>query len=151
MVSVSDGLVLRCNSFTGLRYARKRTSIALYRRWLCRGNVFPYFSPVRLEANFQKPLAFWLSLCLELRVSSVHFPLEPKSPRASAQWRAGNELPNIGRPLLDRSWVASSWMTSQCSTRIPSSMWRMSAAIQFAGAPNPEKRPWTMTSPHPPR
>src|SRR5262245_65739215 len=68
MVSVSDGLVLRCNSFTGLRYARKRTSFALYRRWLCRGNVFPYFSPVRLEANLQRPPAFWLSLCVDVRL-----------------------------------------------------------------------------------
>src|SRR6266446_7092519 len=53
----------------------------------------------------------------------------------------GNESPNIGLPLLDCSPVASSWMTSQCSTRTPSSIRRMSAAIQFTGAPNPENRP----------
>src|SRR5262249_39096381 len=31
-------------------------------------NVFPYFSPLRLEANLQRPPAFWLSPCLELRL-----------------------------------------------------------------------------------
>ena len=35
---------------------------------------------------------------------------------------SGNLSPNIGRPLLEDSRVASSWMTSQCSTRIPFSM-----------------------------
>jgi len=54
---------------------------------------------------------------------------------------SGNESPNIGLPLLDCSCVASSWMTSQCSTRTPSSILRMSAAIKFAGAPSPENRP----------
>jgi len=43
----------------------------------------------------------------------------------------GNLSPNIGRPLLDCSRVASSWSTSQCSTKIPSLTRRMSAAIQF--------------------
>src|SRR5262249_25840389 len=41
--------------------------------------------------------------------------------------------PNMGRPLFDCSFVASSWITSQCSTRMPSSIRRMSAAIQFTG------------------
>ena len=50
-----------------------------------------------------------------------------------------NASPNIGLPLLDCTCVASSWMTSQCSTRIPSCIRRMSAAIQFAYASNPEK------------
>src|SRR6267142_2333766 len=53
--------------------------------------------------------------------------------------------PNIGRPLLDSAWEASSWRTSQCSTRTPSTMRRMSAAIQLFGRPCPEKRPWTIT------
>src|SRR5438132_11654653 len=51
----------------------------------------------------------------------------------------GNELPNIGFPLLDCPRVASSSMTSQCSTKTPSSMTRMSAAIQLAGAPKTGK------------
>ena len=50
--------------------------------------------------------------------------------------------PNIGKPLFDSSLVTSSWITSQCSRRRPSSMRRMSAAIQFAGR-KPENRPWT--------
>src|SRR5208283_4538640 len=36
-------------------------------------------------------------------------------------------------------------MTSQCSTSTPSLMRRMSAAIQFTGAPKPENRPWIIT------
>src|ERR1700682_5311407 len=44
-----------------------------------------------------------------------------------------NESPNIGRPLFDCSCVASSSITSQCSTRVPSLMRTMSAAIQFTG------------------
>src|SRR6266849_5159554 len=53
----------------------------------------------------------------------------------------GNVLPNIGRPLFDDSRVASSWITSQCSTRTPSLMRTMSATIQFAGWPTSENRP----------
>src|SRR6266851_1716915 len=54
-------------------------------------------------------------------------------------------LPNIGRPLFDCSRDASSWITSQCSTRMLSLMRRMSAAIQFTGRPKSEKRPCTIT------
>src|SRR6202521_4862736 len=54
-------------------------------------------------------------------------------------------LPNIGRPLFDCSLDASSWITSQCSTRMLSLMRRMSAAIQFTGRPKSEKRPCTIT------
>src|SRR5229473_935614 len=54
-------------------------------------------------------------------------------------------LPNIGRPLFDCSREASSWITSQCSTRMLSLMRRMSAAIQFTGRPKSEKRPCTIT------
>src|SRR5882672_1811971 len=50
-----------------------------------------------------------------------------------------NLSPNMGFPLLDCASVASSSMTSQCSTRRPSLMRTMSAAIQFAGWPCPEK------------
>jgi len=46
---------------------------------------------------------------------------------------------------LDCSREASSWITSQCSTRTPSWMRRMSAAIQFTGWPEPENRPCTIT------
>jgi hypothetical protein len=52
-----------------------------------------------------------------------------------------NLSPNMGRPLLDCARVFSSWMMSQCSTSRPSSMRRMSAAIQFTGCPKPENRP----------
>src|SRR5579862_9847008 len=58
---------------------------------------------------------------------------------------AGNDTPNIGNPLFDCARVASSCITSQCSTRTPSAMRRMSAAIQFTGRPKPLKRPCTMT------
>src|SRR5712671_2778549 len=56
-----------------------------------------------------------------------------------------NARPNIGRPLFDCSCVTSSWITSQCSTRTPSSMRTMSAATQFTGRPKFENRPCTMT------
>jgi hypothetical protein len=46
-----------------------------------------------------------------------------------------NLLPNIGRPLFDSSRVASSWIASQCSTKIPSFIRTMSSAIQFTGWP----------------
>src|SRR6266571_6687945 len=58
---------------------------------------------------------------------------------------ARNVSPNMGRPLFDDARVASSWITSQCSTSIPFSMCRISAAIQFTGRPNPENRPCTIT------
>jgi hypothetical protein len=51
----------------------------------------------------------------------------------------------MGRPLFDCSWAASSWITSQCSIRLPSLIRRMSAAIQFTGWPTPENRPCTIT------
>src|SRR5215469_12398762 len=41
--------------------------------------------------------------------------------------------PNMGKPLFDSSFVASSSITSQCSARRPSLIRRMSAAIQFTG------------------
>ena len=41
--------------------------------------------------------------------------------------------PNMGRPLFDSVREASSSITSQCSTSIPSTMRTMSAAIQFFG------------------
>src|ERR1700722_2845405 len=57
----------------------------------------------------------------------------------------GKVFPNIGAPLFDCSSVASSWITSQCSTSIPSSMRTISAAIQFTGSPRSLNRPCTMT------
>src|SRR6266478_2725095 len=61
-----------------------------------------------------------------------------------------NHLPNVsanmGRPLFDCSCVASSSITSQCSTRTPSLMRTMSAAIQFTGRPKFENRPCTITN-----
>ena len=41
--------------------------------------------------------------------------------------------PNMGRPLFDSVREASSSITSQCSTSMPSTMRTMSAAIQFFG------------------
>src|SRR5580692_11272009 len=58
---------------------------------------------------------------------------------------AENFSQNMGSPLFDCCFVASSCIISQCSTRIPSLMRRMSAAIQFTGCPNPENRPCTIT------
>src|SRR5882672_5568563 len=52
----------------------------------------------------------------------------------------------MGRPLFDDSRETSSSMTSQCSASKPPTMRTMSAAIQFFGAPWPEKRPWTITN-----
>src|SRR5712692_3691587 len=57
----------------------------------------------------------------------------------------GKVFPNMGAPLFDCSSVASSWITSQCSTRIPSLIRTMSAEIQFNGSPKPENRPCTIT------
>src|SRR5881398_3541345 len=51
--------------------------------------------------------------------------------------------PNIGRPLFDSAFVASSCKTSQCSARRPFSILTISAATQATGRPFPEKRPWT--------
>ncbi len=59
--------------------------------------------------------------------------------------QAGKRSPNIGSPLTDSACVASSWRTSQCSASLPSSKRMTSAAIQAAGRPLPEKRPWVMT------
>ena len=59
--------------------------------------------------------------------------------------QAGNRLPNIGRPLFDSASVASSWSTSQCSARRPSSILTTSAAIRATGRPSPVKRPWRIT------
>src|ERR1700682_2784802 len=57
----------------------------------------------------------------------------------------GNVAPNIGRPLTDASFVASSSMTSQCSARLPFSRRTISTPIQFAGRPMPVNRPWSST------
>ncbi len=59
--------------------------------------------------------------------------------------QAAKRSPNIGRPLFDSAFVASSCNTSQCSARRPFSIRTISAAIQATGGPCPEKRPWTMT------
>src|ERR1700736_734485 len=59
--------------------------------------------------------------------------------------QAVKRSPNIGRPLFDSAFVASSCNTSQCSARRPFSILIISAAIQATGPPYPEKRPWTMT------
>src|SRR2546427_6848096 len=42
----------------------------------------------------------------------------------------GNVEPNMGRPLFDSAFVASSCTTSQCSARRPPSMRRMSTTIR---------------------
>ena len=78
------------------------------------------------------------------RLTAIHHGIQ-------TSWRFRFQLtpnlsPNMGRPLLDDAAVASSWMTSQCSTRIPSLTRRMSAAIQFTGWPKPENRPCTITT-----
>ncbi len=59
--------------------------------------------------------------------------------------QSANCWPNIGKPLLDSAFVASSCSTSQCSARTPFAMRHTSAAIQARGRPLPEKRPWTIT------
>jgi hypothetical protein len=59
--------------------------------------------------------------------------------------RVGNASPNIGSPLIDSSAVASNCSTSQCSTSSPSCTRTTSTAIQFAGNPILENRPWTIT------
>ena len=46
--------------------------------------------------------------------------------------------------LFDSASDASSSITSQCSTRTPSTTRTMSAAIQFFAAPKPENRPCTI-------
>src|SRR6266849_3642148 len=83
----------------------------------------------------------------DVRSHVVRPPLSQSD--ASAFYRplaqAANFSPNMGRPLLDDSRVASSWITSQCSTRIPLSMRRISAAIQLTGWPKSENRPCTIT------
>jgi hypothetical protein len=57
----------------------------------------------------------------------------------------GKLSPNMGRPPTDCFCVASSCNTSQCSAKRPSSKRTMSAAIQAAGLPIPEKRPCGIT------
>src|SRR5262245_13448555 len=57
-------------------------------------------------------------------------PPAPDRALAPVEWGAlarrfvyfGNWSPNMGKPLLDCSFVASSWMTSQCSARTPFSI-----------------------------
>src|SRR4030095_14288729 len=43
----------------------------------------------------------------------------------------GNSLPNMGSPLFDCSFVASSWITSQCSSKMPSFIRITSTTTQF--------------------
>src|SRR6266550_9301794 len=90
------------------------------------------------------PLSIVCDERLKMSLQQIRCDRHQNTPRLIQRY-SGKESPNIGRPLLDCSRVASSWMTSQCSTRTPPSTRRMSAAIQFMGAPNPENRPWTMT------
>src|SRR5258706_8339447 len=52
----------------------------------------------------------------------------------------GKVSPNMGKPLFDCSCVTSSSITSQWSMSIPSCSRTISPAIQFTGAPKPEKR-----------
>src|SRR2546423_14087898 len=59
------------------------------------------------------------------------------STDAALSAHALNVSPNMGRPLFDDVRVASFWITSQCSTSIPFSMRRISAAIQFTDRPKP--------------
>src|SRR5205823_5122431 len=59
--------------------------------------------------------------------------------------QAVKRSPNIGGPLFDSAFVASSCKTSQCSARRPFSILTISAATQATGRPLPEKRPWMMT------
>src|SRR5258708_16528592 len=54
-------------------------------------------------------------------------------------------LPNIGRPLFDCSRDASSWITSQCSTRLLPLMRRISAALLFTASPTSAIRPSPLT------
>src|SRR5438552_12075292 len=58
--------------------------------------------------------------------------------------QAVKRSPNIGMPLFDSAFVASSCKTSQCSARRPFSILTISAATQATGRPIPEKRPCTM-------
>ena len=85
-------------------------------------------------------------------------PMEPPGPliplsllvqndgsKAAPDYPKGNVVPNMGRPLTDASFVASSSMTSQCSASWPFSRRTISTMIQFAGRPMPENRPWSNT------
>src|SRR5258708_39843162 len=56
-----------------------------------------------------------------------------------------NTVPNIGRPLFESCLLTSSSITSQCSSKTSFAIRTMSAAIQLAGWPKPEKRPSTIT------
>jgi hypothetical protein len=91
------------------------------------------------RTNARQPLAIDAG-----RYGSAHSCGSGEWAAASATGRrAGNALPNIGRPLRDDSSDASSWITSQCSARTPSSRRMTSSTIQFVGWPIPENRPWT--------
>jgi len=70
--------------------------------------------------------------------NSFHRVVAGRSPHSP------NLSPNIARPLFEDSRVASSWITSRCSTRNPSLMRRVSAAIQSTGRPKAENRPCTI-------
>src|SRR5437899_12538687 len=66
------------------------------------------------------------------RAAPVRIPLDPQGHAGLARsGYLGKLVPNIGALLFDSSRIASSCITSQCSTSIPSSLPIMSAGIQF--------------------
>jgi hypothetical protein len=79
------------------------------------------------------------------RPYGLPLPVQNDDSNAAPDHPEGNVVPNMGRPLTDASFVASSSMTSQCSASWPFSRRTISTTIQFVGRPMPVNRPWSST------
>src|SRR5260370_14360740 len=92
-----------------------------------------YFPQDLLGREASKKLVRPLDLRLPHLQRESHIRAFVCHSSVSSHLYIGKLFPNMGAPLSDCSSVASSCITSKCSTSNPSSTRKMSAAIQFTG------------------